>query len=139
MHVAGEVLGATTQAVGKDRRVPVDLAADRARIRVDQQLVRVETHPFARRVAAVHAVAVQLARTDPLQIPVPDVARLLGQCHARRFFAVRLIEEAQLDAGGVLGEDSKTGALPVPGGPERVRATWPDRERHQSRRVTIVS
>ena len=94
---------------------------------IDEQFVRVEAQPFARRIAAVDAVAVQLARPDALQVGVPHVARLLGQRDAGGLFAVDVVEQAQLDAGGVLGEDGEVGALAIPGRAQRVGATGPDR------------
>ena len=75
----------------------------------------------------MHAVPVQLARPDALHVRVPHMARLLGQRDARGLLAVDVVEQAQLDAGGLLGVDGEVRALAIPGGSERVGAAWPDR------------
>src|SRR5579859_3407229 len=58
VHITGKVLGSGAQPIRKDGRIPVHLAADRTGIRIDEQLVRVETIAFAWSVTTMHSVAV---------------------------------------------------------------------------------
>ena len=43
--------------------------------------------------------------------------RLLGQCDAGGLLAMHVVEQAQLDAGGVLSEEGEVRALAIPGAP----------------------
>ena len=62
VDVARQVLGSAAESIAENRHVPIDVAADAAGVRIEQQLVGVEAQALAWGVAAVHAVAVQLAR-----------------------------------------------------------------------------
>ena len=62
--------------------VPLDAALDRLRVRVEQQLVRVEAVPVVGLVGAVDAVAVALAGADARQVAVPVVRGALGDLDA---------------------------------------------------------
>ena len=104
--------------------LPVDGALDRLRIRVDQELVRVEAVPLLGRPAPVDAVAIALPRPDPRQVAVPVERRALRELVAG--LTVRLVEEAELDLVGVLGEEREVRALPVPLRSEWERLAWPD-------------
>src|SRR5262249_46898175 len=72
------------------------------------------------------AVPVELAGGDVGQVAVPHLVGLLEHRHPLRLARRVGLEEAQLDLGGALGEEGEVDARPVPGGPERVRATGPD-------------
>ena len=102
---------------------PADRPLDRLRVRVDQQLVRVEPVTLLRRPGPVDAVPVALARPDAGQVAVPVVSR-----HARQLVAgldVGLVEEAQLDSLRVLGGEREVRPAAVPGGTERKRVSGP--------------
>ena len=103
---------------------PIHHAVDRLGVGVDQQLVGVEAVPLHRRVGPVHAIAVALPRPDPGQVAVP-VVRPAGVDVDRRLVAL-VVEQAQRDALGVLGEEAEVGPVAVPGGPEREGPTRPD-------------
>ncbi len=106
------------------QRGRVDRAGHAPRVRVEQQLGRVEPMPVRRRPRAGDAVAVVLAGPDVGQVGVPHVVRTLRQGDAP--LASVAVEQGQLDARGVLAEEGEVGALPVPGRPQRIRCAAPD-------------
>ena len=106
------------------REIPGDVALDRLRVGVDQQLGRVEAVAVLGLVAAVDAVAVALPGPDAGEVAVPVEGRVLAQRDA--LLGVGLVEEAELHPLGVLGEEREVRAVAVPGRPERKRATGPD-------------
>ena len=111
--------------VGEDvRRVPEDRPFDRLRIRVDEQLVRVETVPARRVVRPVDAVAVALSRPDAGDVAVPVVRGVVGELDA--CLGAVLVEQAELDALGVLGEEREVRPFAVPRRSERERPARPD-------------
>ena len=78
-------------------------------------------------VRAVHAVAVALAGLDAGQVAVPDEAVDLGQLDAG--LGALVVDEAQLDPLGDLGEEGEVDAGAVVRGAERVctcqaRSPW---------------
>ena len=123
-------------------RVPQDGPLDRLRVGIDQQLVRVEAVPAGGVPRAVHPERVALPGADAREVPVPVEGGPLRQVDAR--LAVLAVEQAELDAGGVLAEQREVGAGAVPGGaegkgpprPHRHRATAPD---HAGRRSVVPS
>ena len=122
--VEGRVLLA--HLVAEDRRVPLQLADVRARVRVEQQLVRVETMPLVGVIGPVRAIAVDRPRPEVGHVAVPDLVPVLGQLDARRLRLARRIEQAQLDLGGVRGEQREIDPFTVPEGPLRVREAFLD-------------
>ena len=72
----------------------------------------------------MHPEAVALPDAHPGQVGVPAEGVDLGQRHA--LLGAVVVEQAQLDAVGDLGEQREVGAGAVVGGPERVGATRPD-------------
>jgi len=107
---------------------------DGARVRVDQQLFGLKRIP-SRAHTPVHAVAVQPGRTDALHIGVPDVTRLLGQCHAPRS-PCRTTSSNRHNSTRVACWRRRQNWCPGrPRWHPAVGATWPDRQRHQSRLV----
>src|SRR5262249_37884975 len=123
--VAGKVLARVIQPVAEDRRAPVDLADDRPRVRVDQQLVPGEAQAARGLVRAVHAVAIELARLQARHIAVPGVGGHLAQPQPLVLvLVVRPVEQAKLDLGRVLRIEREVDTLAVPGRPEERWATW---------------
>ena len=106
-----------------------DRALDRLRVRVDQELRRVEAVAGLRIPRAVDAVAVALSRADPREIDVPVVGRQLA--HLDALLVVRLVEQAELDAPGVLAEQREVRPVAVPAGTERKRRPRPGRATHR--------
>lgn len=83
--------------------------------------------PGVRFVAAVQAIAVELLRQDVGEIDVEHLIGTLGHLHPRRFGGrIRAIEQAQLRAGGVLGEEREIDPGTVPGRAEWMRSAGPD-------------
>ena len=75
----------------------------------------------------VHTVAIQLAGPDVGQITVPDHVGLLGQRnHQRLGFRLGRIEQAQLYASRMFGEQREVDADAIPGGTEWVGSPRPD-------------
>ncbi len=111
------------EVVAEQRLVPLDLAAGRLGVGVDQQLVRVAAQALGRVVRAVHAVAVALAGLHGGQVAVPDVGVDLGQLDPG-LLAV-LVEQAQLHAVGHLAEEREVRAAPVERRAQRVCRSRP--------------
>ncbi len=111
-------------------RVEVDRAGDRLRVRVEQELARVEPVALRRRPAAVDAVRVVLPRADARHVPVPVERGPLEQLDALLLPVV--VEEAELDALCVLGEEREVRAVAVACRTERERIAGPERAAHSS-------
>src|SRR5687767_14464335 len=79
-----------------------------------------------RRERSMDAVAVELCRMDVRHVAVPDHVGLFGQRNGQRFHVgVARVEQAQLDARRVLGEDGEVDSDTIPGRAERMRRAWP--------------
>jgi len=106
-----------------------DPAADQACIGVEQRPGGIEAVAARRLVRAVHAVRIELPRARFGQVAVPDEIAALAQLDALPqvpFRAAALtLEQAQLDALGVLREKGEIDSRAVPGRPERIRAAAP--------------
>ena len=128
--VIGRGLEIATRApdlVPEERIAPANRVAHGLRIRIDQQLRRIEAMPFARRVWSVHAIAVQLTGTRVGQIAVPHLIAALGHRNAPHLVRiVRALEEAQIDARPVLREEREVDALTIPMCAERERLSRPN-------------
>src|SRR5207245_6215682 len=90
------------------------------------ELVRVEAVPRGRVVRAVDSAAVALSRSDAREVAVPVVRRDVLHLDSR--FAVA-VEQAELDAFCVLGEECEVRALAVPRRTKRERPPRPDLHR----------
>jgi hypothetical protein len=115
--VALEIVAA--ERIRKHRRRPVDLAADGARVRIDQQLRRIAAVSLSGIPGAVHAESVALAGADAAQVAVPAERGPLLEVETG--LTALLIEEAQLDAVGDLREDREARAVSVPRRAQRER------------------
>jgi hypothetical protein len=104
--------------------IPLDRPLDRLRVRVDEELARIEAMPGGGVVRTVDAVPVSPTRLDAGEVAMPVVRGHRAQLHLRLAVAV---EEAQHDALGVLGEDGEVRPFAVPRRPEREGVTRPDR------------
>jgi hypothetical protein len=122
-----EVRAGVADAIGEQGVAPLDAAGHRLRVRVEEQLVRVEAMPLLGRPGPVHAVAVELPGAYVGQARVPDVVGALDELDPLgRLLGVRAVEEAELDPCGVAGEQREVHAFPVPGRTERIRRARPD-------------
>src|SRR5262249_5942520 len=103
---------------------------------IEQVLVRVEAMAGSGIVRPVHAIAVAQSRAGLRQVAMPhlDVALLELDPH-RLPPLVAVVEEAQLDPGGVLREQRKVDAGAVPGGPQWMGGPRPD-PHAEARRTT---
>jgi hypothetical protein len=114
------------ERVPEDQLVPAHVPVDRLGVGVDEQLGRVEAVALLRLVGAVDPIAVALAGTDPGEVDVPDQIRLLRNADPGQLvIAFGTFEKAELDTGGVLGEQGEVDALAVPRGPEGIWAAGP--------------
>ena len=107
------------KGVRKDRLLPVDAAADGARVGIDQQLRGIAAHTLCRVPRTVHAIAVTLPRADATEVPVPAERAALRQVES--LLVSRFVEETQLDALSRFGEQREVRAAPIPARAERKR------------------
>jgi hypothetical protein len=89
------------QVVSQEQIAPVIATHDFARVRVQQQLGRIESLPIVWCPEAVHAIAVDQPRLPARQQPVPDPIGARGQPKALLFVLPGPIEKAELDSLGV--------------------------------------
>jgi hypothetical protein len=120
-------------AVGADgvrqhRLTPVDVAVDRAGVRIEEQLRGVAALPVAGRPRPVHAVSVTLTGTDAGHVAVPAERGVLREPDV--VLLADLVEQTKVDALGDLGVDRKAGAFSIPMRAERKRLPGPDIEFH---------
>jgi hypothetical protein len=125
--VQREVLVGVANRVREHRIVPPDWPADGFRIRIEQHFVRVEAHPVCGIPRTMDPEPVELTGTQIGHVAVPVHVRLLGQRDALALDGrIGPVEEAQIDAGGMLREHREVDAEPVPRCPEGVRLAGPD-------------
>ena len=106
----------------EERVVPARRATDDLRVRIHDQLARVEAVAVLRRIGAVDAKAVELTRVDVGKVAVPHHVGMFRQRNGQRFhLRVDRIEQAELDAGCVLGKNREVDADAVPRRTQRIR------------------
>ena len=111
------------------RFVPAHRPSHHLRVRVEDELVRVEAVSLVRGIRPVHAIPVELPGVDVGQVPVPHHVGLFRQRDRQGLDVVgRRIEQAELDPCGVLGKDREIDADPIPGCAERIGSARPDAE-----------
>src|SRR5437660_1510082 len=71
--VHGEIAAMSAQTVAEKCIVPDNAAVEPTRVRINQQLIGIETMAFIWGVGAVHAIAVELPGLHALQIAMPDL------------------------------------------------------------------
>ena len=127
-HVTGAVAAADAVGVRLDvavhRVTPAELARDRRRIRVEQQLRRVAAQALVRRPLPVHPVRVSLAGADARDVAVMHECRDLGQGQPR--LGAARVEQAQFHPLGDLGEHREVDPSLVERGAEWQRPARPD-------------
>ncbi|MGY4481780.1 hypothetical protein ACVWWR_000971 [Bradyrhizobium sp. LM3.2] len=112
--VEGEIFTRASGAIGEMRVTPDQPPGKPLGIGVEQQLVGVEAMPLLGLVGAMHAITVELAGRNVVEIAVPDVLGALRQFDALEFAAALRVEQAQLDLLRVGGEQREIGAASVP-------------------------
>jgi hypothetical protein len=115
------------ELVAEQRLVPVHLAGHGLGVRVEQQLVRVAAQPLTRVVGAVDAVAVLLAGHHAGHVAVVDEPVHLGEPDPG--LGAVVVEQAELDLLGDLGEQREVGPRAVVRGSEGIGAAWPRRHK----------
>ena len=138
-HHAGRAVAAVEREIGARRvhamaeqRVrPFQLAGDAPRVGIEQQLVRIEAIAALRLIRAVGAVAVEQPDLRVRQVAVPHLVGEFGQRISCDLPLALWIEQAEIDALRVRGEDREVRSEPVPGRAERI-----GRARLQPVRVT---
>ena len=121
--VLGVALLRIVEVVAVQAGVAVKGTAERLAVRVEQQFGRVAAQAVLGLVGAVDAVAVALTGRHAQEVAVPDTAVDLGQFDAT--LHPSLVDEAELDPVGDLGEQREVGAGPVVGRAERVCGPGP--------------
>ncbi len=115
---------------------PADRAADRLRVRVEQQLRGVAAQAASGVVRAVHPEPVALSGHHARHIRVPHERVALAQFH-RRLRAV-VVQQTQLYSVRGLREDREVGSGAVVGGAERIRLSRPDLHGYDSPRCAAA-
>ncbi len=110
--------------VVREQRLPEgEVAVEGFSVRVEQQLARVTPVAGRRIEQPVDSKPVALAWADVRQVGVPDVSVHLVEGDAR--LAAVVVDQAQVDLVGDLGEQRKVGAGTVIGGPEWIGVARP--------------
>ncbi len=89
---------------------PGEAADDLARIRVEQQLVRIEAMAVLGLIRPMRAQAVDQAGADAFEETVEDAVVRAVQRVALQFARAAGVEHAEFDLGGVVGEDGEVDA-----------------------------
>src|SRR5438067_7633155 len=105
------------ELVAEQRLIPVDVALECFRIRIEQELLRVAPQPSLRLVRTMHAEAIALTWPDVGEVTVPDERVPLGQ--AEPGLLALVVVQAQIDAVGNFAEDGEVRAAPVVRRPKR--------------------
>ena len=122
-----EVTVRVAGVVAEEHIAPADGAAERAGVRVDEQLRRVEAVAVLGVPGTVDAVAVELAGAEVGKIRMPDEAVALAQRDAVGLARIAGGgEQTEIDGGRVLREESEVDPLAIPRGAERIRHAGPD-------------
>ena len=91
------------------------MADQRLGIGIEQKLVGIEAVTGGRLIRAVDAVAIHGPRPRIGQIAVPDLVGVFRQNHPLQLPPPVPIEQAQLDLGGMSGEESEVHSQAIPG------------------------
>src|SRR5262249_3345813 len=115
-----EIAATRAQTITEKRVVPDDPAVEPARVRIDQELIGVETMPFFWSVGAMHAVAIELAGHYALEVAVPDLVGSQRQADAVRLVRPVGLEQAEVDGARMSRKQREVDATTVPGRAQRV-------------------
>src|SRR5205823_2321131 len=121
-----QIVAAMTQRISVKRIAPAHRADYAASVRIEQQLVRVETMSLFGSIRAMNAVAVQQARSRFGQIAVPHHVGTFGERKTLQLATAARVEDDEIDAGRVRRVQREVHAATVPGRAERIRTAWPN-------------
>ena len=96
------------ELISEDRHGPIDLAGQRARIRVDEELGWVEAIAVIGVLRSRHTIAVALSWADSRQKNMPDKGVDVAQLHL--CLGARLVEQTEGDSGRGLAEEREVGS-----------------------------
>jgi hypothetical protein len=97
-----------------------------ARIRIEQQFVRIEAVAGFGLVGTMRAETIKRARPDSGNMAVEDFVGIFGELETLGFAAVERSEESDFDLGRMGREDREIRAAGVGGRAERVRLAFAD-------------
>src|SRR5262245_23387548 len=92
-----EIAAMRARTITEKRVVPDYAAVEPARVRIDQELIGVETMPFFWSIGAIHAVAIVLAGHYALEVAMPDLVSPQRQADAARFVPPVGLKQAEVD------------------------------------------
>ena len=124
--VEGEVVALGADRVAEHGGIPGQQAGMGARIRVEQQLVWIEAMTLLGRVRPVGAKPIASRRSDPLDMAVKDLVGVFGQLEAFDLLLAIVIENTDVHAGRVGGENGEIRPSFVRCRAERVRLAFAD-------------
>ena len=101
--------------------LPIHLAGNRLRIRIDEQLVGIEAQPLLRTERAMDAIAVELPRLQAGHVAVPDEVGLLFYINAFGLFAAAAVKQAELYPLSFFRIEREVHPRSVPCGPLLIR------------------
>src|SRR5499433_1584353 len=134
--VEREVGARAARAIAKMRVAPDQTPCELPRIRIDEELVRIETQSALGLIRAVNAVTVELSRRDIVEVAVPDVLGAFRQRDALDLAPTMAVEQAKLHFFGIGRKQREISSAPVPSGSQRMRrpcrnphTTAPEREK----------
>src|SRR5262249_34920250 len=103
---------------------PAYLSGDRFRVRIQKQFRTVKAQPALWIVRTGHAKAIELPWPQIGQKLVPHLISLFTDWNTNVFFGrLEIIEQAKLNTGGVLGEESEVDTVAHPGCAQRIWVT----------------
>src|SRR5258706_21327 len=127
-----EVFALAADAVAEMTIAPAQVAHDRLGVGIEEKLLRIEAKALRWIVRALDAGTVEKPGARVGQIAMPHLVGLLAKLDALYFAAPLGIEQAQLDAFGLLREEREVHALPVPGRAQRMGPPRPDGRTHST-------
>jgi len=107
------------------RVAPSKVPRDLLRVRVQEQLVVVESETLGGIERAMYPISVQEPGAGLGKVTVPDLVGLLGERYPMEFPPAGGIEQAEFDLFGMLRKDRKIYTFSIPGRPQRVRFPGP--------------
>src|ERR1700733_6859350 len=98
------------------------------RVRVEEQFIGIETVTVLGFVGPMHAITVDGARTHVREIAMKDLVRVFRQFNPFQLIFAVIVENADLDFGGVGREKCEIGSLAVPGSASGMGKAFLDRD-----------
>src|SRR4029453_2080665 len=124
--VEREITARAAGAISEMRIAPDQPPGEPLGIRIEQELVRIETKAMLGFIGTGHAVTVELARADVVKVAVPNVLAAFRQGNTLELPPPMAVKQAKFDFGGIGRKQRKICPPPVPGSAERMRR--PSRE-----------